>query len=550
MNWASVLEWDSGPLQEYATDCEQKQRQLQTAGDDLAAELSSVTGTGRTVTAVKNALKQRIKDIEEEVNYLISAAEIASEGVQGINEIRANIEDIQQLAASWDIHIDASGVASFLESAWDAIKKIAGKPIDTAFRLKNIADRVAEVIEQAAALVDELGGKIASLAIGTYDNRVNYSATGSNRPKLPPPTASEQQVASWWSSLSDKDKKWMIEHYPEQIGNLDGVDFTSRNEANRIVLPQKKAEAEDEYNKYVASLPEDPSDEQLEEAERLHNRVRAFNNIEETLSKGKSIEEGGDGVPRYLLALDTTGPNVLAAVSQNNPDTADHIGVIVPGMTTNVADSIIDYDQKAGVMRENVMKHTDGSVAIVEFLNYDAPQGADVISTDKAHKGADRLAGFLNGMDASREHGAGDAHITVASHSYGSTTAGIAATQVGDGVIDDLIQFGSPGSGVQDVGELHVPEGHAWVSAAHYPNDMVQGIGPDITFGKNPDTMDGYKHLSGDVGRVDYRKTPQIGVKAGLPPIYPAPFGLHSAYFEENTKALDDISQVIAGKKQ
>ena len=197
MNWASILEWDSGPLQEYATDCEQKQRQLQTAGDDLAAELSSVTGTGRTVTAVKNALKQRIKDIEEEVNYLISAAEIASEGVQGINEIRANIEDIQQLAASWDIHIDASGVASFLESAWDAIKKIAGKPIDTAFRLKNIADRVAEVIEQAAALVDELGGKIASLAIGTYDNRVNYSATGSNRPKLPPPTASEQQVASW-----------------------------------------------------------------------------------------------------------------------------------------------------------------------------------------------------------------------------------------------------------------------------------------------------------------------------------------------------------------
>ena len=91
----------------------------------------------------------------------------------------------------------------------------------------------------------------------------------------------------------------------DRIGNLDGVDFTSRNEANRIVLPQKKAEAEDEYNKYVASLPEDPSDEQLEEAERLHNRVRAFNNIEETLSKGKSIEEGGDGVPRYLLALDT-----------------------------------------------------------------------------------------------------------------------------------------------------------------------------------------------------------------------------------------------------
>ena len=550
MNWASILEWDSAPLQEYATDCEKKQRLLQTAGDDLAAELDSITGTGRTVTAVKNAIKQRIKAIEEEVNYLISAAEIASEGVQGINEIRANIEDIQQLAASWDVHIDASGVASFLESAWDAVKKIAGNPIDTAFRVKNIADRIAEVVAQASTLATGLAAKIASLSMGTYDNRVNYSATGTSRPKLPPANASEQQVASWWSSLSDKDKKWMIEHYPEQIGNLDGVDATSRNEANRIVLPQKKAEAEDEYNKYVASLPENPSNAQLEEAERLHNRVRAFTNIEETLSKSRPIEEGGDGVPRYLLALDTTGPNVLAAVSQNNPDDADHIGVIVPGMTTNVADSILDYDEKARVMRENVKKHTDGSVAIVEFLNYDAPQGADVISTSKAHKGADRLAGFLNGMDASREHGAGDAHITVASHSYGSTTAGIAATKVGDGVIDDLIQFGSPGSGVQDVGEFHVPEGHAWVSAAHYPNDMVQGVGPDVTFGKNPDTMPGYKRLSGDVGPLDYRKTPQIGVKHGLPEEYPWPIGLHSAYFKENTAALDDISKVIAGSKQ
>ena len=47
--------------------------------------------------------------------------------------------------------------------------------------------------------------------------------------------------------------------------------------------------------------------------------------------------------------------------------------------------------------------------------------------------------------------------------------AGIAATLVNDGVIDDLVQFGSPGSGVQDVGEFHVPEGHTYVSAACAP---------------------------------------------------------------------------------
>ena len=90
-----------------------------------------------------------------------------------------------------------------------------------------------------------------------------------------------------------------------------------------------------------------------------------------------------------------------------------------------------------------------------EFFGYDAPPAAvEASSTVMANNGAPKLASFLNGIDAAREHGAGDAHITVAGHSYGSTTAGIAATLVNDGVIDDLVQFSSPGSGVQDVDKV------------------------------------------------------------------------------------------------
>ena len=169
------------------------------------------------------------------------------------------------------------------------------------------------------------------------------------------------------------------------------------------------------------------------------------------------------------MQLDASGPNILAAVSQNNPDDADHIGVIVPGMTTSVAGSLGDYDNHAKVMREAAEEAAGPGqkVAMVEFFGYDAPPGAvEASSTVMANNGAPKLASFLNGIDAAREHGAGDALITVAGHSYGATTAGIAATLVNDGVIDDLVQFGSPGSGVQDVGEFHVPEGHTYVSAA------------------------------------------------------------------------------------
>lgn len=530
MNWADIKQWDSAPLQEYALECERKQRKLQETGEDLSTELSRLSGQGQTADAARNALRKRVSEIEEQVNYLISAAEVASAGVQGINEIRANIEDVQELAKAWNIQVDSSGEAS-LGAAEVERRFKSGHSLSAIKKyVDDVQARINSVLTQAQKLVDSLSQKIYALHAGAYDNGVHYSAKVKFAPTLPPAGASAQEVASWWASLSDSDKEWMIQHHPDVIGNLEGVDYTSRDKANRIMLPRRLKEAQAEAAKYEQSLGPRQTGAQKAEMERLRNRVRALKKIEETLDR-----EGTDRIPRYLMALDTSGPNVLAAVSQNNPDTADHVGVIVPGMTTNVADSLGDYDDKASTMRKNVKEYTDGSVAIVEYLNYDAPQDVDVISTDKAQAGAQRLAGFLNGLDASREHGAGDAHVTVAAHSYGSTTAGIAATKVGDGVIDDLVQFGSPGSGVQDVGELHVPKGHAWVSAAPYRHDMVQGVGPDATFGKNPDTMPGYRHLSGDVGDT---------------PWHPTGWGEHSSYFKEKTKALDDISRVIAGEKK
>ena len=93
---------------------------------------------------------------------------------------------------------------------------------------------------------------------------------------------------------------------------------------------------------------------------------------------------------------------------------------------------------------------------------------------------------------------------------------------------------GSPGAGVQDVSEMHVPKGHAYVGAAPYLSDMVQGSGPDSSFGKNPDTMPGFKHISGFTG----------GVTNPLPPLF-----LHSSYCNEGSKPLDDMGSIVGGKE-
>ena len=534
MNWTDIQQWESAPLQTYAVECENKQRLLQAAGDSLAEQLGSLVGSSQTVKAAKVALHKRMMAIEKEVNFLISSAEIASEGAQGINEVRANADDAKQLASTWGMRIDASGNVSMDAAQVKKLKKAGKNILDIKYMVDTAQERVNTALTRARELVDSLSQKMSALDAGTYDNNVHYSAMNKVRPSLPPAGASAQEVASWWNSLSDKDKQWMIEQHPDVIGNLDGVDYTSRNQANRIMLPRLQKQAKEELDAYIAEHRFSNSPHVVLELKRLTDRVKALDQIDETL------KQESDGVPRYLMQLDPSGPNILAAVSQNNPDDADHIGVIVPGMTTSVAGngkdgSILDYDEHATVMREAAKDATKPgeTVAMVSFFGYDAPPGLiEASNTDMAQAGATKLANFLTGIDAAREHGAGDAHITVASHSYGSTTAGIAATLVGDGVIDDLVQFGSPGAGVQDVAEFHVQPGHLYVSAAPYLHDVVQGVGPDDSFGKNPDKMDGYTHLSGDVGPA---------------PSFYTPWDQHSGYFQKDTQANRDIASVIGG---
>ena len=534
MNWTDIQQWESAPLQTYAVECENKQRLLQAAGDSLADQLGSLVGSSQTVKAAKVALHKRMMAIEKEVNFLISSAEIASEGAEGINEVRANADDAKQLASTWGMRIDASGNVSMDAAQVKKLKKAGKNILDVKYMVDTAQERVNTALTRARELVDSLSQKMSALDAGAYDNNVHYSAMNKVRPSLPPAGTSAQEVASWWNSLSDKDKQWMIEQHPDVIGNLDGVDYTSRNQANRIMLPRLQKQAKEELDAYIAEHRFSNSPHVVLELKRLTDRVKALDQIDETL------KQESDGVPRYLMQLDPSGPNILAAVSQNNPDDADHIGVIVPGMTTSVAGngkdgSILDYDEHATVMREAAKDATKPgeTVAMVSFFGYDAPPGLiEASNTDMAQAGATKLANFLTGIDAAREHGAGDAHITVASHSYGSTTAGIAATLVGDGVIDDLVQFGSPGSGVQDVAEFHVQPGHLYVSAAPYLHDVVQGVGPDDSFGKNPDKMDGYTHLSGDVGPA---------------PSFYTPWDQHSGYFQKDTQANRDIASVIGG---
>ena len=112
VNWTDIQQWESAPLQRYAISCERKQRQMRSAADLLAANIGGLISSGQTVQAAQEALNKQLTAIELKVNHLISTAEICSAGVQGINEVRANVEDALQLANTWRMTIDSVGNVS------------------------------------------------------------------------------------------------------------------------------------------------------------------------------------------------------------------------------------------------------------------------------------------------------------------------------------------------------------------------------------------------------------------------------------------------------
>ena len=305
------------------------------------------------------------------------------------------------------------------------------------------------------------------------------------------------------------------------------------------------------------------SDEQKKiqnKVDRVKSDLAAYEKIRSTLANGISLEDyqhGKKGDPISLLTLQDDGRRVKAAVAQGDVDHAKHIATFVPGIGTTVEGSLHKYIRQAGNLRQAAADQGNiplKDVATISWLGYDAPGEpkfgnlGDIASPNLAKAGSDRLAGFLTGMQASREYGAGDAHMSIVGHSYGSTTSGMAATKVKHGVIDDLALCGSPGMGTYDANDYRVDRNHLWVSGVP-KGDSVQGIGgakigPYGGLGKNPmDPDSGFTHLSDDAtGAPNYnRDAPPSDTSLN--------FDNHSIYLENGTETLQDFGRVVAGVK-
>lgn len=574
VQWSQVKTWTSSSLSAYSGTVSSKRDRVFQQAESIQKNISGFQGQGNTADALRTAMGTAHKALSTLADDLAEVCDALDAAVPNVEQVESAVKTALEVAQACQCTISDSGAPVCHYSGTDAETYRNAAVASVAMQVSNVmalASYADESLNRALAKVGTPGSTSSASGRGTH----KLSKTEQERFK----NMSPEERADYWSKQSYEQKQYLCDHYPEMVGNADGVEGWARDRANRINLREKRLATEKQIETLKKAI-DDPKQavyvtlnrQKLEKAEEA---LKSYKVISSSIGNGISLEDyqhGKAGKPISLLTLQDDGRRVKAAVAQGDVDNAAHIGTFVPGIGTTVNGSLKDYIRQTENLRQAAADQGNlalKDVATVAWLGYDAPGDAkfenlsDITSPKLAQAGSDRLAGFLNGMQASREHGAGDAHMTLVGHSYGSTTSGMAATKVHDGVIDDLVLCGSPGMGTYNASDLHVAEGHRWVSGV--PNgDSVQGMGsilPGSTIrwghlGTNPMYDKTFAHLSNDAtGYANYNHNAPPSDShlwaalnlAGLH--YPLNFDNHSVYLEDGTETVQDFGRVVAGVK-
>ncbi|MET8724408.1 alpha/beta hydrolase [Streptomyces misionensis] len=347
----------------------------------------------------------------------------------------------------------------------------------------------------------------------------------------PPKDGDPAEVAEWWSNLPDEQKAAYISLHPDSIGAMDGLPAAVRDEANRVVLAESRAEYQDKLDAWMKKEPEhyrpyispitglevkgavvetEEWKEWNKKRKDLEGRINGMDVIQDRFDR-----TGTDGLPEaYLIGFSPEGKghDGKVIIANGNPDTADHTGIYVPGTGTLLQDIGKDIGRGETLWHESNRFAQGQTVSTITWFDYDAPLQAQPFEKggglfpeamfDKyAEKGGPGLSHYLDGNLEARRSVSGNTdlgHITLTGHSYGTTLIGDAAKSrvwpEGALPVDDVIAVGSPGMQAKHAADLGIPQGHMWAekgggndAAVRIGGKYLAGLGDDWTIPTDPE---------------------------------------------------------------
>jgi hypothetical protein len=356
------------------------------------------------------------------------------------------------------------------------------------------------------------------------------------------PGARTGTMAEFWRTLTPEEKAAYIGDDLLEWSRKSWVSAHDRDAMNRILLEEKIAELKRYRNSWAGRAEvglknvetvgrlgwapwtvrsefdrEAAIDRKIRSAEALWKQLTEVAKPKDNLLSREDV---------YLLDFDIDFANGdgKAVVALGDPGTAEHVGVVVPGI--NNALGTIDGTLRQAAILRSAAGEIDPKIlsrtATIAWMGYDNPNGVeDAANRAEAQQGSPWLKSFVNGLRAGHTTSPKTPHITVFGHSYGSVVAGMAAF---DGMkADDVVVYGSPGIGRSGVTAEDFKQ-RIW--AAKTKGDIIWLAKIIPLMGSNP--------TSENFGA---RKVPVGPDQKG-----------HSGYVERRSLAADNFARILLGR--
>ncbi|MBM7807197.1 hypothetical protein JOD57_003034 [Geodermatophilus bullaregiensis] len=419
------------------------------AGQEAATALGQVSSVVTAVTGALGASLERLWDTAREAR---TAQELAEQALAEAAAVPVALEETGGVVPPAPVPLPAdataaqvAGHAAELAGQAAAAQRVAGlaaRALAAAARAALHAATSAEPLAAVGGLGPVVPADFAGLAAAVGRGLALVPVL------TPPPTTPPEAVASWWADLSGPARTSLTAADPAAVGSLHGVPAWARDRANRLLLEQALG---------------DPSGAGYATALAVAAEIEA---------------EEAAGRPVQLWVLDPA--RELVALAYGDLDTAEGVGVLVPGVGNVAAEDLDDQGDRAQAVADAALRAAPAaSVATLAWFGYRPPAGRELgrmVTRSRAAQGGVALAGDLAGLAAARAADPARAgtlpRVTVLAHSYGTVVVDEAADQPGRLAADAVVLLGSPGM-EGDAGDLEAAE----VYDATSPVDPVSQLG-------------------------------------------------------------------------
>lgn len=457
---AQAEAWNPDALRDIADEWDSTAADLRTRIDTVvrAIDGSRRFWTGSAADAARDRGTAIGGDGALVTRCLIAAAVAARDGAEQIGSAR---DDLLTLLA---VTRDQSPVLTSLAGGNAAVTAdVLDARIDAALEKLGAADSdaahdVTEALSPAHA--PKAPTNPAGWTVPMADAVAGWSAIGQDR------------IASQIATMTAEQRQRLVDEFPRQVGNTDGIPWDMRIAANRVNIAQAIA------------------DEQQTNQPGSTRRVEFYKGL---LAEIDDPTGSGRRIDRQILAFDPDRASLLEL--NGNLASARSLTVMVPGMNTTIEASAANT-----TTARRFVSATKGEVAAITYLGGPFP-GADNLAAGVADAAdpryaldmAPRLVAFSEDVARTVDATGRNMPVTYIGHSYGGSIMGTAEEF---GLTADRTLYlaaAGAGVGVDDPSDWHNRNPDVLrfsMTAPGDPIELVQG-NPASPHGADPDDMPG-----------------------------------------------------------